>query len=79
MAVAAYCYYEKVHRTMHTAIVLTLNVLCIFGSCIEMKIKLNFYFHTSVTFEAPQRSVKIKIYLNFFSLFRIGMGRVIPL
>ena len=42
-------------------------------SCIEIKIKLNLYFHTSLwcskgfmkafikTFEAPQRSVKIKI------------------
>ena len=26
--------------------VLTLKVLCIFESCIEIKIKLNFYFHT---------------------------------
>ena len=27
-------------------------------------------------FEVPQRSVKIKIKLNFFSLFGIGTGRV---
>ena len=27
---------------------LSLNVLCIFESCIEIKIKLNFYFHTSL-------------------------------
>ena len=35
------------------------------------KIKLNFYFHTSLKafikpFEAPQRSVEIKIQLNFY-------------
>ena len=28
--------------------VLTLNVPCISESCIEMNIKLNFYFHTSL-------------------------------
>ena len=28
--------------------ILTLNVPCISESCIEMKIKLNFYFHTSL-------------------------------
>ena len=48
-------------------------------SCIELKIKLNFYFHTSLwwskgfmkafkafikPFDAPQRSVKIKIWLH---------------
>ena len=27
-------------------------------------------------FEAPQKSVKIKISVNFFSSFRIRMGRV---
>ena len=27
---------------------LTLNVRCISESCIEIKIKLNFYFHTSL-------------------------------
>ena len=27
-------------------------------------------------FEAPQRSVKIKIYVNFFSSFGIGVERV---
>ena len=27
---------------------LTLNVMCISESCIEMKINLNFYFHTSL-------------------------------
>ena len=57
----------------------------------EIKIKLNFYFHTSLcaskgfmkalkafikAFEATQRSVKIKIYLNFFTLFWIGTLRV---
>ena len=30
--------------------VLTPNVLCISESCIEMKIKLNFYYHTSLWF-----------------------------
>ena len=47
---------------------LTLNVPCISESCIEIKIMLNFYFHPSLCakaftkpFEAPQRSVKIKI------------------
>ena len=28
--------------------ILTLNVLCISEICIEIKIKLNFYFHTSL-------------------------------
>ena len=35
----------------------------------EKKIKLHFYFHTSFfikPFEAAQRSVKIKIQLNFY-------------
>ena len=51
---------------------LTLPVPSISESCIEIKIKFNFYFHTSLwcmkafkalmkPFEAPQRSVKIKI------------------
>ena len=41
----------------------TLTVPCISETCIEIKIKLNFYFRTS--FEAPQRSATIKIYLIF--------------
>ena len=40
-------------------VTLILKDLFISESCIEIKIELNFYFHTS--FEAPQRSVKIKI------------------
>ena len=49
----------------HVTTCLTLNDLCVYESCIEIKIKLNFYFHTSLKafikpFEAPQRSVKIK-------------------
>ena len=55
---------------------LTLKDPLIFESCIEIKIKLTFYFHTSLwclkrimkafkalikPFEAPQKSVKIKI------------------
>ena len=53
---------------------LTLKDPFISESCIEIKIQLNFYFHTSLwctkrfygglfikAFEAPQRSVKIKI------------------
>ena len=46
---------------------LTLPAPSISESCIEIKIKLKFYFHTSLwclnikPFEAPQRSVKIKI------------------
>ena len=58
-------------------IVLTLKVPCISESCIEIKIKLDFYFHTSFwcikrfyestikPFEAPQRSVKRKFNLIF--------------
>ena len=55
--------------------ILTLNDLCISESCIEIKIKLNFYFHTSLwrlnkfyegkafinPLEAPQRSAKMDI------------------
>ena len=66
---------------------LTLLFPFISESCIEIKIKLNFYFHTSLwclkgfmkalkafikPFEAPQRSMKIKI-LTFFFL-RPGLG-----
>ena len=56
---------------------LALNILCTSDSCIEIKIKLNVYFHTSlwclksfyeglnglhkIFCVAPQRSVKIKI------------------
>ena len=47
---------------------LTLKHLFISESCIEIKTELNFYFHTSLAFkaftkpfEAPQKSVKIKI------------------
>ena len=51
---------------------ITLKDPFISESCIEIKIELNFYFHTSLwclkrfyafikPFEAPQRSVKIKI------------------
>ena len=45
---------------------LTLPVPCISETCIEIKIKLNFHFHTTFKafikpFETPQRSVKIKI------------------
>ena len=61
---------------LHIPNVLTLNVMCISKSFIEIKIKLNFYFHTFLwcpegfmkafkafikPFKAPQRSVKIKI------------------
>ena len=57
------------------------KVLCISESCIEIKINLNFHFHTSLwclkkfyePFETPQRSVKIKIYVNFFFLSAIGI------
>ena len=57
--------------------ILTLPVPSTSESCIEIKIKLNFYFHTfTKPFEAPKRSVKRKIWLNFFSLSRIGTGRV---
>ena len=70
---------------------LTLNVPYISESCIEIKIKWNFYFHTSTwclkrfyevfktfikPFETPQRNVKIKILLIFFSSSGIGTGRV---
>ena len=48
---------------------LTLNVPIPDKEIGSEKIKLNFYFHTSLwclNFEAPQRSVKIKIKLNFY-------------
>ena len=65
------CLHKKLHLRF-----LTLKDPLISESCIEIKIKLNFYFHTSLwclkrfyegfkafikPFEAPQRSVKIKI------------------
>ena len=60
---------------------LTLPVPCISESCIEIKIKLNFYFHTSLlclkdfilNLLRHHKEVKTKIYLNFFSL-RLGLG-----
>ena len=70
-----------------TEFALTLNVPCISESCIEIKIKLNFCFHTSLRwlknfyegfedfkkpFEAPQRSVKMKINLIFSLLLELG-------
>ena len=66
------------------SLILTLNGPCISESCIEIKIKVNVYFDTSLwclkrfmkPFEAPQRSAKIKIQLNFFSSSGIGTGRV---
>ena len=66
-----FCLSLRTHFT-----VLTLPALCILESCIEIKINLNSYFHTSLCylkrfmkafkaflkpFEEPQRSVKIKI------------------
>ena len=55
------------------------------GSCITIKININFiftpyYFHTFKPFikpfEAPRRSVKIKIKVKFLSSSGIGVGRV---
>ena len=56
---------------------LTFPLPCISESCIEIKVKLNFYFHTSLwflekfyegqPFEAPQRIAK------FFFFFLIGI------
>ena len=55
-------------------IYLSLPVPCISESCIKIKIKLNFYFDTSLwclkrflPFEAPQRSVKIKIEVSDYA------------
>ena len=64
---------------------ITHNAPCVSESCIEIKIKLNFLFQTSLwylkrfyeglkAFEAPQRSVKIK-YNLIFSLCPPGLGR----
>ena len=54
-------------------LILTLLALCISESCIKIKLNLNFHFHTSLRclraltkpFEAPHRSVKIKIWVLF--------------
>ena len=66
---------------------LALHVLCISENCIEIKIKVNFYFHTFLgfpkgfmkafktfikPFDAPQRSVKTKINFIFFLRPRLG-------
>ena len=64
-------------------VVLTIPVPCISKSSIEIKIKLNFYFHTSLRclkvfikpFEVAQ-SVKIKISVNFFRSSGIGTERI---
>ena len=70
--------------------VLTLSVWCISENCIEIKIKLNFFFillcRASNSFmnsfkasikpsEASQRSVKIKDQINFLSSFRDWDGK----
>ena len=56
----------KKYISVHSKSFLTLKDPSISESCIEIKIKINSYFHTSFCgaskpFEAPQRSVKIKI------------------
>ena len=69
---------------------LILPALCISESCIKIKTDLIFYFHTSFCgaskgfmkvfrafikpFEAPHRSVKIKIWVNFFSSFELFLA-----
>ena len=71
---------------------LTLPILYISENCIAIKININFYFHTFLwcaskgfiealkafikPLEAPQRSVNIKISVDFFFLSGIGTGRV---
>ena len=59
---------------------LTLSTPYILQSCIKMKNNLNFYFHPSLwclkRVEALQRSVKIKISVNFLSSTRIGTGGI---
>ena len=72
-------------KVLYAPLFLTLNVLCISESCIEIKMKLIFIFtllcdtskgfmqalNTFIKpFEAPQRSVKIKIQLNIFLFVR---------
>ena len=74
-----YCYVLLFLKTL-----LTLNVLCISESYIEIKINLIFYFHASLWcskcfMEAPQKSVKIKIWLNFFSSSGIRTSEVLIL
>ena len=58
---------------------LTLSTPYILQSCIKMKNNLNFYFHPSLwclkRFESLQKSVKIKISVNFLST-RIGTGGI---
>ena len=57
---------------------LTLPTPCISESCIEIKIKLNFYFHTSLrclkTFWGTTKKCEKKKFNLFFSL-RPGLGR----
>ena len=67
-------------RKKYHNVILTLSAPSISESCLNMKINLNFYFHTSLqclkrffkafqafikSFEAPQGSVKIKFKLLF--------------
>ena len=53
---------------------LTLKGLCISESCIEIKIKLNFYFHTSLW--CLKRFYEGFSGLNFFTLSGIGSLKV---
>ena len=72
------CWPDVVLWTMTCIIVspvLTGNVPYISESCIEIKIKLNFYFHTSLW--CHKRFYEgLKNLTIFFSSSRIGMGRV---
>ena len=58
--------------------ILTIPVTCISESCIEIRSPIFIFtiFIFIKPFEAPQRSVKIKISLNFLSSSGIGMERV---
>ena len=76
---------------LNSLIYLTFPVLCISESCIEIKINLNFYFHTSLwcrnsfyegpkglhkTFWGTTRKCENKNLSYFFFLFGIGTLRV---
>ena len=69
ITVATYCYYEKVHRTMRTTIVLYLFNICTF------KIKSNWKHFWSSRMAPKQAKLQIFIQVNLYFFQNIPAGK----